>query len=254
MLISGFALALVVGLAMGLLGAGGSILSVPIFVYLLNFEAKEAIAMSLAVVGVTSLVGAARHAQSGNVNMKVALIFGPVAMVGTYLGARLSVFFSGNAQLALFGAVMLTSAFFMLRDRNPEPHKMRHPRLVYEVIVIEALVVGMLTGLVGVGGGFMIVPVFVLLLGLPMKQAVGTSLLVIALKSFAGFAGYLGQVEVAWGFMTGFTGIAIVGIWVGAPLVRFLSPHTIKRVFGVFILLIGLWILYQNRSVFGLSP
>ena len=125
MVISGFALALVVGLAMGLLGAGGSIISVPIFVYLLNFEAKEAIAMSLAVVGVTSLVGAVRHGQSGNVNMKVALIFGPVAMVGTYLGARLSVFFSGNAQLALFGAVMLTSAFFMLRDRNPEPHKMR---------------------------------------------------------------------------------------------------------------------------------
>ncbi len=254
MLISGFALALVVGLAMGLLGAGGSILSVPIFVYLLNFEAKEAIAMSLAVVGVTSLVGAVRHAQSGNVNMKVALVFGPVAMLGTYVGARLAVFFSGDAQLALFGTIMLTSAFFMLRDRKPEPHEMQHPRLVYEVVVIGALLVGMLTGLVGVGGGFMIVPVFVLLLGLPMKQAVGTSLFVIALKSFAGFAGYLGQVEVAWGFMTGFTGIAIVGIWVGAPFVRFLSPHTIKRVFGVFILLIGLWILFQNRSVFGLSP
>ncbi len=254
MLISGFALALLVGLAMGLLGAGGSILSVPIFVYLLNFEAKEAIAMSLAVVGVTSLVGAVRHGQSGNVNMKVALIFGPVAMVGTYLGARLSVFFSGNAQLALFAAVMLISAFFMLRDRNPEPHKSRHPLIAYEVVVIEALAVGILTGLVGVGGGFMIVPVFVLLLGLPMKQAVGTSLLVIALKSFAGFAGYLGQVEVAWGFMTGFTGIAIVGIWIGAPLLHHMSSHTIKRVFGVFLLLIGLWMLYQNRSVFGLSP
>ncbi len=122
------------------------------------------------------------------------------------------------------------------------------------IIVIEALAVGMLTGLVGVGGGFMIVPVFVLLLGLPMKQAVGTSLLVIALKSFAGFAGYLGQVEVDWGFMTGFTGIAIVGIWVGAPLVHYMSSHTIKRVFGVFVLLIGLWMLYQNRRVFGLSP
>ncbi len=238
---------------MGLLGAGGSILSVPIFVYLLNFEAKEAIAMSLAVVGVTSLVGAVRHGQSGNVNMKVALIFGPVAMVGTYVGARLSVFFSGNTQLALFGAVMLTSAFFMLRDRTPEPHKSRHPLIAYEVVVIEALAVGMLTGLVGVGGGFLIVPVFVLLLGLPMKQAVGTSLLVIALKSFAGFAGYLGQVEVAWGFMAGFTGIAIVGILIGTPLVRVLPSHTIKRVFGVFLLVIGAWILYQNRSVFGLS-
>jgi hypothetical protein len=254
LLISGFALALVVGLAMGLLGAGGSILSVPIFVYLLNFEAKEAIAMSLAVVGVTSLVGAVRHGQSGNVNMKVALIFGPVAMVGTYVGARLSVFFSGTTQLALFGAVMLTSAFFMLRDRTPEPHKSRHPVIAYEVVVIEALAVGVLTGLVGVGGGFMIIPVFVLLLGLPMKQAVGTSLLVIALKSFAGFVGYLGQVEVAWGFMTGFTGIAIVGIWVGTPLMHRLSPHTIKRMFGVFLLLVGAWILYQNRGVFGLSP
>ncbi len=186
--------------------------------------------------------------------MKIALIFGPVAMVGTYVGARLSVFFSGTTQLALFGAVMLTSAFFMLRDRTPEPHKSRHPLIAYEVVVIEALAVGILTGLVGVGGGFLIVPVFVLLLGLPMKQAVGTSLLVIALKSFAGFVGYLGQVEVAWGFMTGFTGIAIVGIWIGAPLVHHMSSHTIKRVFGVFVLVIGLWMLYQNRSVFGLSP
>ena len=116
------------------------------------------------------------------------------------------------------------------------------------LIVVEALAVGVLTGLVGVGGGFLIVPVLVLLGGLPMKQAVGTSLVIIALKSFAGFAGYLGQVEVAWGFMAAFAGIAISGIWVGTHLVQFVSPRALKRGFAVLILVTGALILYQSVS------
>jgi uncharacterized membrane protein YfcA len=253
MLILGFAMALLVGLSLGLLGGGGSILTVPIFVYILDIEAKAAIAMSLAVVGGTSLVGALRHGQVGNVNGRVALIFGPVAMLGTYLGARLSVYFSGAMQLALFAVVMLVGAFFMLRESLavlPTPRRPQRPGLAFALIVAEGLSVGVLTGLVGVGGGFLIVPVLVLLTGLPMKQAVGTSLLVIALKSFAGFAGYVGQVDVNWGFMAGFTAIAIVGIWIGAHLVQYVSQRALKGAFAVLLLVMGCWILYQNRAAF----
>jgi uncharacterized membrane protein YfcA len=252
----GLALAALIGLSLGLLGGGGSILTVPIFVYILGFGAKEAIAMSLAVVGATSFFGAVGHWRVGNMNLRIACIFGVVAMVGTYLGARLSIYFSGAAQLALFAVVMLGAAIFMFRgnaplrvvdpgDAPPEPIA-RMPLLL---IVAEGIAVGVLTGLVGVGGGFLIVPALVLLGKVPMKQAVGTSLLVIAMKSAAGFYGYLGQVEVDWEFMGLFTAVAIAGIFGGTYLVRFVSQTRLQRAFAVFLVLTGSWILYQNRSV-----
>jgi uncharacterized protein len=268
----GLALAALIGLSLGLIGGGGSILTVPIFVYVLGFGAKEAIAMSLAVVGAVSLFGAAGHWRAGNVNLRVALVFGSVAMVGTYLGARLAVYFSGGAQLALFAGVMLLAAFFMFRERQPlrmaedeflaeagDAEAMQDAavlpggapveRMPLGLIIIEGLAVGVLTGLVGVGGGFLIVPALVLLGKIPMKQAVGTSLLVIAMKSASGFLGYLGQVEVPWGFMSLFTAVAVVGILGGTYLVQFVSQRALKRVFAVFLLVIGSFILYQNRSV-----
>lgn len=257
----GLALASLMGLSLGLLGGGGSILTVPIFVYVLGYGAKESIAMSLAVVGAVSLFGAAGHWRAGNVNVRVAVIFGGVAMAGTYLGARLAVFFSGAAQLVLFAVVMLVAAVFMFRERAPVPeavagadptavaHGVTRASLV--LIMVEGLAVGVLTGLVGVGGGFLIVPALVLLGGLPMKQAVGTSLLVIAMKSATGFAGYLGQVDVPWAFMTVFTGVAVVGILGGTYLVRFVSQRALRRAFAVFLVIMGGFILHQNRSVFG---
>ena len=265
MTLLGLALAALIGLSLGLLGGGGSILTVPIFVYVLGFGAKESIAMSLAVVGTVILFGAASHWRAGNVNLRVALIFGVVAMAGTYLGARLAVFFSGAAQLALFAVVMLLAAFFMFREKKPiavkpDETELRGPAPVNQsaaevremplaLIVGEGIAVGILTGLVGVGGGFLIVPALVLLGKLPMKQAVGTSLLVIAMKSAAGFLGYLGQVEVPWGFMGLFTGVAILGIFGGTYLVKFVSQGALKRAFAVFLVVMGVFILYQNRSV-----
>ena len=254
-MILGIALAALIGLSLGLRGGGGSILTVPIFVYVLGFGAKEAIAMSLAVVGATSLFGAASHWRSGNVNLRVALIFGAVAMAGTYLGARLAVFFSGAAQLALFAVVMLLAAFFMVRERKPAPDgalvRSEGPEvkeMPLGLIVVEGIAVGVLTGLVGVGGGFLIVPALVLLGKVPMKQAVGTSLLVIAMKSAAGFYGYLGQVEVDWAFMSLFTAVSIAGIFAGTYLVRFVSQQQLKRSFAVFLLVMGGFILWQNRG------
>ena len=247
------ALATLIGLALGLLGGGGSILTVPIFVYILGFEAKEAIALSLAVVGATSLLGAASHWRAGNVNLRIAGIFGVVAMAGTYLGARLAVFFSGAAQLTLFAVVMLAAAYFMYRPLVPAvdiagaavPAK----QMPMGLIAAEGIAVGVLTGLVGVGGGFLIVPALVLLGRIPMKEAVGTSLLVIAMKSAAGFVGYLGQVEVDWPFIGMFTAVAGVGILVGSWLVRFVPQHALRRAFAVFLVVMGGFILYQNRAV-----
>jgi uncharacterized protein len=222
-------------------------------------------------VGSVSLFGAAGHWRAGNVNVRVALVFGVVAMVGTYGGARLAVFFSGAAQLALFAGVMLVAAFFMFRDQKPivadpplldeaadtdamldaavMPGGVPVARMPIGLIIVEGLAVGALTGLVGVGGGFLIVPALVLLAKIPMKQAVGTSLLVIAMKSATGFLGYLGQVEVPWGFMTVFTGVAIIGIFGGTYLVQFVSQAALKRAFAVFLLVMGSFILYQNREV-----
>jgi uncharacterized membrane protein YfcA len=249
----GMGLGALIGLSLGLLGGGGSILTVPIFVYVLGFGAKEAISMSLAVVGATSLLGAVGHWRAGNVNLRVAAIFGVVAMAGTYLGARIATFFSGTAQLALFAAVMLVAAFFMFRPPRLEPPRVegapdeKHMPLL--LIVAEGIAVGILTGLVGVGGGFLIVPALVLLGRVPMKVAVGTSLLVIAMKSAAGFVGYLGQVSVDWSFMALFTAVAGVGIVVGTYLVRYVPQHALQRAFALFLVVMGSFILYQNRGV-----
>lgn len=183
-------------------------------------------------------------------DMRIAFIFGTVAMAGTYLGARLAVFFSGSAQLILFATVMLFAAYFMFRDRRPEPgadHAAK--RMPLALMASEGLVVGALTGLVGVGGGFLIVPALVLLGGLPMKQAVGTSLFVIALKSAAGVAGYVGQVEVPWGFVALFAGVAIGGAYAGGNLVRYVPAGTLKKGFALFLVVIGSFILWENRDV-----
>lgn len=219
--------------------------------------------MGLAVVGVTSLVGAVGHWRRGNLQFQAALSFGAVAMAGTYAGARLSVFVSGAAQLLLFATVMLVAALFMFRNghkeavlaerkecaRVPAPRKAPFP-----VMVAAALGVGGLTGLVGVGGGFLVVPTLVLLVGLPMKQAVGTSLLVIAFNSLVGFVGYLGHVEVPWTYLGVFTAIAVAGILVGTWASRFVSQVALKRAFSIFLVIMGLFIVYKNHDAFAAPP
>lgn len=249
-MILGLSLAVVIGLSLGLLGGGGSILTVPVLVYALGFGAKEAIVMSLAIVGVTSLFGAVGHWRAGNVNLRVAAIFGSVAMGGTYLGARLAVFFSGTAQLILFAVVMLAAAYFMYRDGRPVMTHSGSGKMPVVLIVAEGLAVGVLTGLVGVGGGFLIVPALVVFGGVAMKEAVGTSLLVIALKAAAGLLGYLGQVDVSWGFVAIFTAAAIAGSVGGTYLVRFIPSGALRKGFAVFLVLMGAFILFENRGAF----
>jgi uncharacterized membrane protein YfcA len=247
----GYALAALVGLSLGMLGGGGSILTVPIFVYVLGFDPKLAIAMSLPVVGGASLIGALSHWRAGNIRLPTAALFGVIAMAGAYGGARLAVLVSGRFQLVLLAVVMVAAAISMFRsarrDRGVEAAPDPRP-MSFGLLIPVALSVGLLTGVVGIGGGFLIVPALVLLARVPMKQAVGTSLLVIAMNSLSGFAGYLGTVSLPWNFMLIFMSIAAAGILVGTRLVRYVSQSALKQGFSIFLILVGAFILFNNLS------
>ncbi|TNF28212.1 MAG: sulfite exporter TauE/SafE family protein [Deltaproteobacteria bacterium] len=252
-MILGYSLAILIGLSLGLLGGGGSILTVPVLVYALGMDAKVSIALSLAIVGATALIGSVTHWKAKNVNLKIAAIFGPVAMIGTFLGAKLSVFMSGAAQLILFAIVMIIASFFMIKgrkDTGASEEEVENHKLPVGLIIVEGIAVGILTGLVGVGGGFMIVPALVLLAKVPMKQAVGTSLLIIAMKSFAGFLGYMGTTEIPWSFLGVFTSFTAVGIVIGTMLVKHVPQDKLKKIFGYFLIIMGIFILYKNKAKF----
>lgn len=255
MLILGYALAALIGLSLGLMGGGGSILTVPIFVYVLAFDPKLAIAMSLPVVGVTSLVGALGHWRAGNVDLKTAALFGVVAMTAAFAGARLAAFLTGAVQLSLLAVIMLAAAISMFksarRGSSVETAASSEQRPTsLRLLVPVALCVGLVTGVVGVGGGFLIVPALVLLGRVPMKEAVGTSLLVIAMNCASGFVGYMGRVDIPWSFVLGFTAIAVLGILAGTYLVRYVSQRALKQSFSVFLIVMGTFILVQNRKAF----
>lgn len=254
----GFALATLVGLSLGVFGGGGSILTVPIFVYALGFPAKQAIAMSLPVVGITSLIGAIGHWRAGNVHARIALIFGGAAMVGAFAGARFAALLSGSSQLLLLSIVMLVAAVSMFTNRSPVDASrdgvVPTGHASVPVLAIVGLAVGGLTGVVGIGGGFLIVPALVMLARTPMKQAVGTSIVIIALNAIAGAAGYLGQVTVPWGFMAEFTAFAVGGILAGTWLVQFVAADVLRRAFAIFLLAMGGLVFYQNRRVMTGQP
>lgn len=244
----GFSLAILIGMSLGLLGGGGSILTVPILVYAMGMDAKLSIALSLAIVGATSLIGVYGHYKKQNVDLKIAMIFGPVAMVGTSVGAKLSQFLSGQTQLILFALIMIAASFFMIKGRKETEGEQK--KINYPLIIIQAIIVGIITGLVGVGGGFLIVPALVLLTGIPMKKAVGTSLFIITLNCVSGFLSYLSMFTIPWGFLLKFILFSGCGIFLGTYLVKFVSQQQLRRAFGVFLIVMGVFILYKNRSTF----
>ena len=225
-------------------------LTVPVFVYLLGYPAKQAIAMSLPVVGATSLVGAYRHWRAGNLQPKTALAFGAVAMAGSFVGARLAKLLDGRVQLIGLAIVMSLAALSMLRSGAKTGGASTEPAQQRSLVLIAAAAagVGLLTGLVGIGGGFVIVPALVLLGGVPMKPAVGTSLAVIAMNAFSGFVGYVGQVAFDWIPMAIFTAWAIGGILLGTWLAPRTSDAQLKKGFALFLLAVAAFILFQNRS------
>lgn len=239
-------LAVFVGIALGLLGGGGSILTVPLLAYVAGMDAKAAIATSLLVVGVTSAIGAISHARAGRVQWRTGLIFGAAGMAGAYGGGLLARFIPGTVLLIGFAIMMIATAIAMLRGRKTVDTGATHHRLPVPKIIAEGLTVGLVTGLVGAGGGFLVVPALALLGGLPMPIAVGTSLIVIAMKSFAGLAGYLTSVTINWPLALAVTAAAIAGTLIGARLTALINPDILRKAFGWFVLAMSSVILAQE--------
>lgn len=251
------------GIVLGLLGSGGSIIAVPALLYLLHVEPKQAIAMSLGIVAITATISALDNWRRGNVDIKVAAMFGIFGAIGTFSGTRLGVHTPVTLQLGLFALVMLAAAWRMLKTKKQQQVVpavnlvgVGGPAIsISESEIINAhmgqiallgIGVGSLTGLVGVGGGFLIVPALVLISGIPMKTAIGTSLAIVAANSSTGFAGYLGVVPVDWMIMTSYTVVTVAGSFAGTRLSHSFSQETLKRSFGVFLILVAIYILLKS--------
>lgn len=240
-------LAVAVGVALGLLGGGGSILTVPLLTYLAGMEPREAIAASLFVVGVTSAVGTLSHARRGNVRWRTGLVFGAGGMAGALLGGLVGGRIPGTILMIAFATMMIATAWAMIRGRrDPAGPSLARRRPQVLRIILDGLVVGLVTGLVGAGGGFLVVPALALLGGLSMPVAVGTSLLVISMKSVAGLGGYLTTVTLDWPLVGAVTVAAVAGSLVGARLATRVPEAALRRGFGIFVLVMGVFVLTQE--------
>ena len=253
MTLLGGALALLVGFVLGLLGGGGSVLTVPILIYALHVPVKPAIAMSLVVVGLVAFIGFLGHARQRTVSTRVALIFGPPAVAAAYAGARIARQVPPHVQLVLFALFGLTGSALMFRaamkmSGKPDtaPYEFRADTRTVVLLALEGIGVGLLTGLIGVGGGFLIVPALVFVARLPMRLAIGTSLLVITLNALSGFAGYVGTVPIDWHLVTWFTSIAAVGSIAGTLISKQVPQKRLKEVFGVLLIGVSLYVLYRR--------
>ncbi|MFT4611002.1 MAG: putative membrane protein YfcA [Glaciecola sp.] len=258
--ILGYFGALLIGVVLGLIGGGGSILTVPILVYLLIINPVTATAYSLFVVGVSSAFGAIQNIKKGLVDLKIAIIFAIPAFIAVYITRKYivpaipsEIFSFGNftltkdvAIMVFFAIIMLLASISMIRGRKETSQTTEVVKFNYSLILIEGFIVGMLTGLVGAGGGFLIIPALVLLAKLPMKKAVATSLLIIAVKSLIGFIGDVENLEIDWTFLLSFTSVSVVGIFIGSYLSNFVDGKKLKKGFGYFVLIMGLYIIFKE--------
>jgi len=259
--IAGYIASLIIGISLGLIGGGGSILTVPVMVYLFGVQPLLATSYSLFVVGVTSLFGAATNYRKGLVNVKTALLFGVSSILTVFFTRKLlipaikgiTVTVAGFTitepmfTMLLFSLLMIMAAFSMIvtkrkpTDQNPSPKKNNFSRLF-----LYGIAIGFITGLLGAGGGFLLIPTLVVVLGLPMKEAVGTSLLIIALNSLIGFTGDLGHFLIEWQLLLRVTLIAIAGTLIGSQLSKKMEGESLKKGFGWFVLIMGIYIITKE--------
>lgn len=258
--IAGYIASLIIGLSLGLIGGGGSILTVPVLVYLFGINPVLATAYSLFIVGATSLVGALPKYKNGEINIKTAIIFGIPSIIAVYITRAFIVpaipthilnigsfeITKSLLMMILFALLMLFASISMIREKKNENTVEEKQLFNYPMILLEGLVVGTLTGLVGAGGGFLIIPALVIFSKLPMKQAIGTSLLIIAAKSLIGFTGDLGKQTMDWPLLLSITGLAIVGIFIGNSYSKKISAESLKKGFGWFVLIMGIYILMKE--------
>jgi len=261
--ILGYIGAILIGVVLGLIGGGGSILTVPVLVYLFGLSPVIGTAYSLFVVGFTSLIGAIKNFRQGMVDVKTGIVFAIPAFMAVYLTRKFLVpaipnelFSVGDfvltksiAIMVFFAIIMFLAAFAMIRnkcvgDNCDEGQKI--PVYNYPLIIVEGFVVGTLTGIVGAGGGFLIIPALVLLAKLPMKKAVATSLMIIAIKSLIGFIGDVENLEIDWSFLGIITILSVLGIFIGVALNKVIPGAKLKRAFGWFVLLMALYIMYRE--------
>lgn len=262
--IVGYFAPVLIGISLGLIGGGGSILTVPVLVYLFHVDAVLATAYSLFIVGATSVIGSVSYFRKGLVNVKTAVIFGIPSIVAVFLTRHYlvpaipgTVFSVGSFTVTksillmlLFAVLMIVASYSMIRKEKPaEKNTGGGQKFNYPLIFAEGTVVGILTGLVGAGGGFLIIPALVLLSRLPMKEAVGTSLVIIAAKSLIGFFGESGAAAMDWKFLTVVTLFAIAGIFIGFALSKKIDGEKLKPAFGWFVLVMGVYILFKETML-----
>ncbi|MCF6193040.1 MAG: sulfite exporter TauE/SafE family protein [Kangiellaceae bacterium] len=241
-----------IGLSLGLLGSGGSILTVPVLVYLVDQPERIAIAGSLVIVGSIALLGAVPYFKQKLIDWNTVLMFGIPGMAGTYIGAWLATeYLTGIQQLAIFAVVMLLASYFMLRPKKDIEAESDHQRHTIK-ISLDGLIVGIVTGVVGVGGGFLIVPALVLLGGLTMRRAVATSLVIIALKSYTGFAKYWDAIandptiQLDWNVIAVMIVLGGLGSLVGNKIANKVPQDKLKKIFGIFLIVMGVYILIKS--------
>jgi uncharacterized membrane protein YfcA len=260
--IVGYFSAILIGISLGLIGGGGSILTLPVLVYLFAIDSVLATSYSLFIVGATSLVGTVSYFKNGLINIKTSIIFGIPAIAAVYITRKFilpaipdEITELGGIMLtkelfimALFALLMIAASYSMIKPTKKaalQEHTSEQ-QFNYPLIFLEGTIVGILTGLVGAGGGFLIIPALVVLSKLPMKQAIGTSLVIIAAKSLIGFGGEAAHLAIDWLFLFTITALAIAGLFVGILLSKKINGEQLKPAFGWFVLVMGIYILIKE--------
>lgn len=258
--IFGYFSALCIGIVLGLIGGGGSILTVPVFVYLIHINPITATAYSLFVVGVSALVGAINNIRKGLVSFRTAIVFAIPAFIAVYATRKYlvpilpeQIFTIGEfivtkeiAIMIFFAIIMLLASISMIKNNKKDVTQITAVQYNYPMILLEGTVIGILTGIVGAGGGFLIIPALVLLAKLPMKKAVATSLLIIAIKSLIGFVGDVENLEIDWTFLLTFTSLSVIGIFIGMYLSNYIEGKKLEKAFGWFVLVMGVYIIVKE--------